>query len=495
MINKNICSLGKHRFEDPVYGYVFCAAAIAFFYMILHVFLLEVYEYLLIVPCFMFLGVMAERGVTMKGKRYFILPCALACWVVIVMIKRSLLELLEPTEVGLDLIVYLFAFPLASLLHDGDEKKALKIFAWAYLAGAAVLATEGMLLSLGFLRNFIPEHLYWDGGRLVSFWHPNVTGCYLMVGIILCTTFISSAKSVWAKLGLCVLLVMMSGAMALGRCRTTIILTGGYLGSLAFFMAIKHGRKWFLPGVAAALVLLVAFYAGATRYYEANYEALLESHVQQYEEQKTNETAAVKNPEKPAESAAKKPENTREEKPPIKVDEKTGEIKLVTTSPQGTLEKDAGTLNNRTRIWRAAFVAIRENPEILLWGVPNPGRYVTDYFDSRVSHMHNGWMECLVGLGLVGFVIAVLFTVVTIWNCLIILLKYQQDIWKRNTVMLTLCLLAASFLEPYLFYTWVDYHLVELLFFLCAGYLAHWQEEDNRRIWNAVRSKLPQRRK
>ena len=92
-------------------------------------------------------------------------------------------------------------------------------------------------------------------------------------------------------------------------------------------------------------------------------------------------------------------------------------------------------------------------------------------------------------MGAVGFLIAVMFTLITIWNILIVLLKHYQDIWKRSAAILVLCLLAASVLEPYLFYTTVSYHLVDMIFFLCAGYLAYWQE-DNRRILLWIRSRL-----
>ena len=61
--------------------------------------------------------------------------------------------------------------------------------------------------------------------------------------------------------------------------------------------------------------------------------------------------------------------------------------------------------------------------------------------------------------------------------------------------MLTLCLMAAAFLEPYLFYTGISYHPVDFLFFLCAGYLAHWQEAYNRGILTAICSKIPSLKK
>ena len=94
------------------------------------------------------------------------------------------------------------------------------------------------------------------------------------------------------------------------------------------------------------------------------------------------------------------------------------------------------------------------------------------------------------GMGLVGFLIALLFTLMTAWNCLIVLLRYYQDIWKRNVAILALCLLAAAILEPYLFYTTVDYNLIDVIFFMCAGYLAYWQEEDNRHIMETIRNRF-----
>ena len=82
------------------------------------------------------------------------------------------------------------------------------------------------------------------------------------------------------------------------------------------------------------------------------------------------------------------------------------------------------------------------------------------------------------------------FTVITLWNGIVILLKYPLDVWKRTTAMLTLCMMVASFMEPYLFLPPIDYYLYNFMFLLCAGYLFHWQQEDNRKMLQAVRKFL-----
>ena len=322
---------------------------------------------------------------------------------------------------------------------------------------------------------------------------------------------------------LSVLLVLMSCMLALTSCRTAIILTGGYWGSLIFFGMIRRDRKWFLPGIIAVLILSAVFYGGARFLYQANCDRLIKMYSQQYSEQlapsvsddsaEPEETAAFDETLSDTEEEYTEEEYTeeeyyeeeyteeeyyeeevpadnQEERIPIEVDPDTGEVRLVTDSAQESIYNDFGTLNSRTYIWSATKFAIRETPSILYWGIQNPGWYISFYNFFPIAHLHNAWMECLVGMGVVGFLIAMLFTLTAVWNSLIILLKYNQDIWKRNVALLTLCLLAASVLEPYLFYTTSDYHLTDMLFFLCSGYMVHWVEADNCRIMNWIRSRL-----
>ena len=95
-----------------------------------------------------------------------------------------------------------------------------------------------------------------------------------------------------------------------------------------------------------------------------------------------------------------------------------------------------------------------------------------------------------VGNGLCGFLIAMLFTLLTLWNCMILLLKHYRYFWKRNVAILTLCLMGTAVMEAYLFYTRIPYHPINLLFFLCAGYLAYWQKEDNAHILAVIQRRI-----
>ena len=478
MMKKEIVQkMKKLGLWDPAYGCILIAAGVLFLYVSLYYFAYDFYEQFLPIPCMVFLGVLLGRGTQLKNKKVFILPAAMIVWFLITWMKRGV-DAERVYSIGLFLTIYLFAFPLAFYLQDGNTKKALKIFAVAYLGAAAMLVAASVLLLLNWIPERISWAIFWDGARLQAFWHPNMTAAFLLIGTVLCVIFLSQSGSRWTKVALSMLLILMLGAIALTNSRTTIILTGGYLGACLFFALIKRGKKWFIPGVLAAAIVTVAFFAGAGELYQMNYDYLTGKHIQQqseeYEDAATHEVGS----------------DTAETKK-----QGVGEIHLSTNSPQGSLSKDLGSLNGRTSIWKAAIKAIREDHSILLWGVERPGPCVSPYNHFAVAHLHNAWMETLLGMGLPGLLLAVAFTVMTAWNCLMVLLKHHKDIWKRNVALLALLLLAASMLEAYLFYTYTDYHAFNFLFFLCAGYLAHWQEEDNRRILTAVRDRMMPRKK
>ncbi len=523
----------KKLFSDSNYYYILIAAVVACLAMSFSSDTRSLYAYGFVIPCMLFLGAQQERGKLSENRKHFLLPGIMVTWFLLLQLKRST-EHAELYNVGLFVSVYLFAFPLAFILKEGGENKALKIFSGAYLVAAVILAAEGSLLFFDRLPQNLLGYVYWDGDRLSVLWHSNNIGCFLMIGIIFCTTFLMNSKSIWPRISLSAILVMMSGILALTSCRTAVILTGCYFGSVIFYMLIRHGRKWFIPAVLAAFVVAAVFYSGERFLYKANGDRLIRKYIQEYSEQVSENSLPLSTDEAelPLEEAVEEEntmtsdeadildaaaayENTevedayseedyleegyyeevpedepQEEALPITVDPETGDIQLTTSSLQGDIMQDFGTFNSRTYIWAAAKLAIRENPSILIWGVPDPGDYVSNYNFFRADHMHNAWMECLMGMGLVGFLIALLFTLMTAWNCLIVLLKHYQNIWKRNVAILALCLLAAAMLEPYLFYTTVDYNLVDVIFFMCAGYLAYWQEEDNRHIMEIIRNRF-----
>ena len=501
----------KKFISDPGYCCIVIVAVMVCLYMAFNAYINQIYDYGFVIPCMLWLGIQQERGKLSENRNNFILPCIMVVWFLLLQLKRDLRDE-NVDNIGLFITVYLFAFPLASVLREQNGNRALKIFAGACVTAAAFLTTDGLMLLLDCLPDFMTKHVNWDGARLVAYWHPNVAGCFLMIGIIFCTAFLMQAKSVWAKIGLSGLLALMTGMMALTSSRTAIILTGGYFGSVFFYMLLRRGRKWFIPAVFAALIVTVAFYSAERFLFDANNDRLIRKYTQEYSEQidanlsaaSTGETELP--PEKVAEPetdavetvqediAAEGYLETAEEEQaaplPITVDPESGEVHLVTESSQGNIVKDFGTFNSRTYIWSAAKLAIRENPLILFWGAHNPGEFVSTYNFFPFAHLHNAWMQCLVGMGVVGFLMAVVFTLMTAWNALIVLLRHYQDVWKRSAAILALWLLAASVLEPYLFYSTYYFHLTDFIFFLCAGYLAYWQEEDNRRIMRWIRSRL-----
>ena len=487
--------------------YILTVAGLVFSYMSLPMYTQGIYEQCLIIPVMLFWGSLKERGADHQCGKWWIFSGTMAAWFLLLQFRREIIND-GVNDIGLFLSTYLFAFPLASLCRDGDKKKALKIFAGAYLAAAAVLSAEGLLLALDCLPAFLTQYIYWDGARAYISWHPNIGACLLMIGIVFCTTFWAQAKTIRSQICYGLVCVLMIAAMALTSCRTAIILTGAYLAAQVFFAIVKHGKRWFVPGVVVFAVLTVVFYLGSMGVYRANENAMIKKYTEQYaaqlaaeesdpavydEEYSFEETAEPDNvPEgsEPKEYFEEEPYDDQGEDIPIATDPYTGEVYLITDSVQSSIEADFGTLNSRTYIWSAALFAIRETPSILYWGMFNPGEYVSYYNFFPAGHLHNAWLQCLVGMGVVGFALAMLFTLTTIWNCLVILVKHHRDSWKRNVALLALCILVASVLEPYLFYTTVAYHLVDFLFFLCAGYLLHWQEADNQYIISWIRSKV-----
>lgn len=504
----------KKFFSDRSYYYILFAVGFACLFISLRPYTQFLYETGLTISGILFLGVQQEKGRISANKRGFLLPGIMVAWFLFLQVKRSFAHV-DLDNIGIFVSVYLFAFPLASVLREQDRNRGLKIFAGAYFTASVILVVDGLMLICNCLPEFMTDYVYWDGARLVTFWHPNIVGCYLMIGIIFCTVYLTHAKSIWSKISLSILLVLMAGMMALTGCRTATILTGGYFGSVIFYRMLRRGRKWFIPAVFAVLIITVAFYSVERVLFDANSDRLIKMYAQAYSEQivenslpeSTAETELlleeVTEPEEniihdevqiateeTVQEGIATEKTTQEELLPITVDPDSGEVSLITENMQGDITRDLGTFNSRTYIWSAAKLAIQENPAILYWGTANPGEYVSHGNSFSVVHLHNAWMECLVGMGAVGFLIALVFTTMAAWNCLIVLIRHYQDTWKRAVALLVLCLLAASMLEPYLFYTISTYNLTELIFFLCAGYLAYWQEEDNRCIRRWIRKRL-----
>lgn len=421
------------------------------------------FEEVMIIPCVLFLSRVFPRPFSSGTKKVLGLSLLMLGWFLFLQIKRRL-EYLQVYPFAPYFCAYLFAFPLASLMGDGEKKTGLKLFFTAFIAASFCHVVTTVFLLLDWIPASLSEyHVFWDGTRLNSFWHPNMIACLLMFGIAACLVFLHSAKNKWAKLAWLAAILLILATMALTNCRTIIILTGGILGGSAFY-AILKGR-WKLAPVAlvVAFVVLMLVYLGCGTLYYFHSNVIYNEQLTEY-----------------LEETGISPDDA----------EAVTDFEVETTSGQNSLVEDLSSLNSRTIIWWASFQALNANRSHYIFGVDYPGQHMSYFCPFFQSHTHNSWVETLLGLGVPGFVLAMVFTWLALWNGIVILLKYPLDVWKRTTAMVTLCMLVASFLEPYLFLPPLDYYIFNFIFLLCLGYLVHWQAEDNRKILQGLCKRL-----
>lgn len=455
-------NLKKSVGSDLSIWYLLIAAGLIAFYIATYMLSEGVYDYCLVVPCMLFLGARLERDGLPKFSPRFFFSAVMIAWVLLLQLKRRYYD--EGTaNLGPYFVTYLFAFPLAAVLRGEEQKHVLKIFAGAFLLGATVLVVWGLLLFLDLVPDALNGIILWSGGRMPLLWNSNTGGRFLMIGIVMGMAFLPQLRVRWQKIILSLLLVLMVGILVMNGSRGTIISTSVYLGATFFFRMIRRGKKWFFPGMLAGIAVAVMFYEGSMALCQLNYERMCG------------------------------PGSVLSETGPraVVLAADASEINRKITEFWKTVEKYIGTLSHRTELWQATCITLANRPQLFIWGAADPGAEVSTFLADKMEHLHNSWFQCLVGLGAVGFLLALSFTVMTLWNSLGVLIKHHSDHWKRNMALLALCLMLNSLVEPYIFYTSAPFHPSDFLFFLCAGYLAHWQEADNRRILAAVRRKIP----
>jgi len=76
------------------------------------------------------------------------------------------------------------------------------------------------------------------------------------------------------------------------------------------------------------------------------------------------------------------------------VNQDTGEYKIASASGsgQGELSNDMRTLNGRIYIWKAAFEALRDNRNTLLWGTEYGAAEISYRSPFPVENAHNAWI-------------------------------------------------------------------------------------------------------
>lgn len=408
-------------------------------------------ETYLIVPCLLFLGYVLREQQSNFARRRLLLAVAAASWFVIVQCIHKLSGM-ENHPMATVLFVYLMAFPFAALTDD-RENLGLRWIGGMFVTASLVLVFYTALLLLDLVPAGLAAHLFWDGARLHALWHPNINACYFLIGIGFSAAFCARAEKTWAKVLLLMAVVVQFLAMALTNCRTVLLMTGAFLGGMVFFRIFRGSWKQLLLGLLAAAVLLVGSFKLSGMLYQWNNDRLLAS------------------------ASVSLDETTSEEDAPV-VDDDTGV--LVGDNWQGTLAGDMRTLNGRTYIWQSALMAIRDNKALALWGTEYSGTVISVYNPFPVVHGHNSWMEALLRMGLPGLLLSLVFTAVSVWSAAKLVLNQGTELWKKIIAMLTMCVMVAGFLEPYLFITNVYYHVTDFIFFFLTGYLDHWSNLKQR---------------
>src|SRR5699024_1711599 len=94
-----------------------------------------------------------------------------------------------------------------------------------------------------------------------------------------------------------------------------------------------------------------------------------------------------------------------------------------------------------------------------------------------VVHGHNSWVEITFRMGLLGLIFALGFTWIGLRSAVTLIFDPKTDMWKKSISMLTLCVMVAGALEPFLFSADISYHFLAFCFFICLGYLAPWYHQ------------------
>ena len=423
----------------------------------------------LIVPALLFLGCGLGGHLSGFAKRRVFLASIAISWFTLAQIIHKLSGM-DTHPIATVFFVYLMAFPFASVSED-RENAGIKWIGSMFLAASLVLVGYTGLLLMGMVPESLRQFIFWDGARLHVFWHPNMSASVFMIGIGFAAVFWVQSRRTLVKVLLAAAVAVLFAAMALTNCRTTLLLTGAFLGGILFLGIFKGGWKRFAIGLLAAMLVFVVSFKVSGVIFDWNNSRLVAEIYAQQEAANQMEDPAQKWEETQGLSVAGSSSQS--------VAVQNEEVILQGDNPQGSLMNDMRTLNGRTFIWKSAFQAIRDNKMLALFGTEYSGIAISVYSPFEVVHGHNSWVEAQMRLGLPGFVLSLVFTALAVWSAAKLVLNPATEIWKKIIAMLTMCVMATGFLEPYLFITNVYYHVTDFVFFFLTGYLDHWANAEN----------------
>lgn len=414
-------------------------------------------EEFLVVPCFLFLGHCLGKKLNGYTGSRLLLSVAVLSWFVASQIYHRL-DNMGSRSLSTVFFVYLMAFPFAALADDRDHR-GIRIIGSLFAAASLILVGYSGLLYVDRVPEVLADYVYWDGFRLTVFWHPNITAVYLMIGTGFSLALSAMAKKRFFKVLLVIAAMLQLAAMALTNCRTILLMAGAMLGGAAYYLVIgkvrnPEGKKVceLLKVIVLFLVIvplvLVSTFKLSEKLYEANNNRLVNVW---YEESDDSGSAD---------------EDIQKELYEYGM--------LSSNNDQKSLSEDMSTLNGRTEIWAAAHQAVMDDPEVKRWGTEYGGLLISAYNRFPVEHGHNSWVEVQLLAGRNGLMAAIVFTLLAIFSAAKLLLIPTTEVWKKIIAMMTMCVMVAGFLEPYLFFAKPYFHVIEFIFIFCTGYLDYW---------------------
>lgn len=417
-------------------------------------------ENYLIIPCFLFLGAVISNPLSKLAKRSFLLGIAMVAWFMFVELWHGAHDYgLNP--LGPFFILYLMAFPFAAAVQEKKESTGLVLLGLLYVAAGLLMVCYTGLLYLGKLHPIMRAYIYWDGARLSNIWHPNITAAFMLFCLGFSIAFLLRTKVRWLRACFVLAAVSLFVCLSLTNSRTSILIGCAMMGGISLFALIAEGgwKRWLLSMLAAVVV-----FAGTYLISRTIYTIHMDYRIEQVYTQMQKDLEAGKVPDQEASNGT------------LVIDEETGEMSLQSASTQGSLSQDLRTLNGRTTIWKAAFRALADNPEMLFLGTKNVTGVVTSYGSFPAAHAHNSFVQILMNMGLFALLLALVYTVIVLHSGLLLLFSKGTEPWQKAIVILTFCILMASMLESYLFIPGYG-HFLAFPYHLLGGYIVHWKDQ------------------
>jgi len=442
-------------------------------------------EKYLAVPCLLFFGSAMTQQLSASAKRNLLLSAIAVLWFAAAQLQHHLAQM-GTGSFGVFAVVYLLAFPFAATAEQGARKIGIEWIGKIYIAASLLLVLCGVMLLLDSVPEVLSSCFYLDGGRLTIMWHPNVLACIFMIGIGFSLYFLFQTENKRTKATLAILSVILFCTMALTSSRTTILLTCALLGGTVFFLIWKGKWKSFFSGAAAAIVVIVALFLLSRSLFDMHTQVQINKLMQQITVQQTTSQQSTEQPESEVRNEHQSSNNQINDSVDLVIDESTGKIQLETESKQHSFWEDLWTLNSRTLIWGAAFQAVRDNPNIRRWGTEYVSLEISYRNIATVGHAHNSWIQILMYLGTPGLLVALAYTAIALFRCVPLLWRQNVELHKKVAALMVLCIMAAGFLEPYLFICDITTLFVNFMFFFLTGYLDCWCRELPGKQRNAI---------